>query len=135
MSASIDDETLTRLLEQLRPVCFDLEGRLHFIELPDPREIAYTWSPVLGERASGLVEIARFPTVHSYGAPALFKPTLAEVLAQLPDPLPEGAAAFTTFTDEVGFTDGHRQHLAVSALFAVATPASRSQDLREALGA
>lgn len=133
MSAPIDDLTIQRLLRQLRPVCFDSQGRLCFIEPPDPRGVAYTWSPTLREPASGLIEIARFATVHSYGAPSFFKPTIAEVLSQLPDPLPEDAAAFTTFTDDVGFTEGGRDHLAVSALFALAAPASRTQDLREAL--
>jgi hypothetical protein len=96
------------------------------IEPPDPWGVAFTWDPkVVGESHSDLVELARIRTRHDYGAPALFKPSLAEVLVQIPDDLLDKVVAFQTFPEydpAIGamsqFTEDSEQHEATTVLYA-----------------
>ena len=64
----------------------DSNGFLFNIEPVNIWDIAYTWEPKpVGEPVYGrlhAVDIIR--TYHSWGAPSLFKPSIAEVLAQIP---------------------------------------------------
>lgn len=39
-------------------------------------------------------EVSRINTYHTYGHPAMFKPSIAEVLAQIPDDLLGSVSAF-----------------------------------------
>jgi len=60
-------------------------------EIPqDLRNTSYLWHPTLTCRAvprKFLQEVARVRTLHTYGAPVFFKPSIAEVLAQMPEGL------------------------------------------------
>ena len=59
----------------------------------DRRNTAYTWSPKFIRRARlawGNGMDATIPSFHSYGAPSLFKPSLAETLANIRRFVPKG---------------------------------------------
>lgn len=119
----VTPEQVESLLARLTPLVKDEAGKLRTIELPNAFNQAYTWSPVLKDTVerSTLKLVARFHSLHTAGYIALFKPSLAEVLAQLPADLPESACAFELVMDSVeivhdvpGFY-GHRAQVLVYA--------------------
>lgn len=125
---AIDDERLALLLETLVPVV-EGEGGLWHIAPTDPRTTSFTWSPTLTGRARDLIAIESFPTFHSFSAPAFFKPTIAEVLSQLPGPPAPEVVAFTTLAHTAGI-GGNGHHVATSVLYARrADPAGRPGSL------
>lgn len=93
----IDDQDLASMAERIRPIVrfsvsnYDtLEagemsptGLPFWIEIPNLRSIAFTWEPKPLHAAHQLTQATHLITYHKYGAPALFKPSIAEVLAQL----------------------------------------------------
>lgn len=91
----ITDENLTLLSRKIRPLVLQ-DGKLMRIEPPDPRNVAFSWSPVVTEPANGIVEIAKIRTLHGYGYYGFFKPSVAEVIAQIPEEWIERTVAFST---------------------------------------
>lgn len=92
----INNERITELLARIRP-CVRKKDKLHFIGPLDPRDVAFTWNPTLeGEAPSDLPVLAKIRTLHTYGYYGLFKPSLAEVLAQIPADLVGKVTAFET---------------------------------------
>ena len=106
----ISDKKLNELYERIRPVIRyaevkyggkthyekHSEGDLYYIKKVDPRGVAFTWSPEPDEKASGLVEMTDITTYHSYGYHGFFKPSVAEVLAQIPEKYLDDVVAFQT---------------------------------------
>lgn len=92
---AISDERI-RELSELVFATVRRDGQLHFIHPVHPRNVAFTWSPDLAERAEGLEEIARIRTLHTYGYHGFFKPSIAEVYAQIPEYLLHEVVAFET---------------------------------------
>lgn len=63
-------------------------GRLHhFVNTADHWSQTYPWSAEPSGEATGLTEVARVWTLHSYGYYGFFKPSVAEVLQQIPESL------------------------------------------------
>jgi hypothetical protein len=117
-------ELLSRAF-RIKPMVEDGDGTLHFIKPCDLESIAFTWNPVRIEEARGLTSLCEITTIHSYAAPVLFKPDLAEVLAQIPSDLLARVTAFTTVPhDDRQFTDGGEYHRAVTTLYTGELPAS-----------
>jgi hypothetical protein len=94
---SITDERLYELLSQIRPI-IQRRVALWYIRPVDPRKVAFIKDPDWDSEATGLLEIGRFYTFHSYQPtrPLDFHPTIAEVLAQLPEIYIGTACAFMT---------------------------------------
>jgi hypothetical protein len=103
----ITDERLAALAARIRPVVHGAVpgsgGRprvleeLWYIAPVDPRSVAFTWEPVPTERAERLHHLRTIHTLHTYGAPSFFKPSIAEVLAQIPADLDDSLiVAFKT---------------------------------------
>lgn len=83
----ITDEEVERRLAAMRPV-IDKGGTLHYLDIAgvDRWSTAYLWEPKVVEPAPNLIRTpggGRQWTVHTFGAPALWKPTLGEVVAQI----------------------------------------------------
>lgn len=57
-------------------------------------EQAFNWNPSFLCKTPKLVKIAKVQTYHTYGYPGFVKPTIAEVLVQLPEDLQKEATAF-----------------------------------------
>ena len=89
------------------------EGKLYTIEQPkNLRQTAFLWDPVFKERSGVVMELGRVRTLHSYGAPSLFKPSIAEVLAQIPPELAAKVKAFEVLgPDTADGMNGHWDEL------------------------
>lgn len=73
-------------------------GTLHFIKKVHPRKASFTWEPK-SSRVARTIEDKPYrviTTYHSFGAPSLFKPSIAEVIAQIPEEELGRVAAFET---------------------------------------
>jgi hypothetical protein len=84
MIPEISAAELDRRASRIKPVVMFL-GMLHYIRPVDIKTASFLWSPVKGPLAEGLVFLREIRTFHSYAYYGFFKPTVAEVLAQLPD--------------------------------------------------
>lgn len=127
MSASdwipeISDDEIAQMLEHITPLVHSNEGEgLRTAEDCDPRTVSYAWrrceDSVVDE--SELEEIRRIRTYHSWGHYSLFKPSVAEVFAQIPSELRERVQAFLVIGPE-GADDLNREKEALNAGYHVA---------------
>lgn len=98
----ISDERLLELYQHIRPVKKNSWGNrcwLKQLDLKELRGASITWSDKLlatpvEETGVKLREIGSFRCLHTWSAPALFHPTVAEILAQIPKELVDRAKAF-----------------------------------------
>jgi len=107
----------------LRPTEPDSRGLLFHIKPVHPRNIAFTWDPKpIGEPLMGLETFETIRTYHTWGAPALFKPSVAEVLAQLTTGQAERAVGFEILSHNLDvnnvLSDGY--HTVLTKLYEVA---------------
>jgi hypothetical protein len=91
----ITDEKIELLLQKIHPLVLQ-DGRLMRIEPVHPRDVAFTWDPVVTEPATNVEELVKIRTLHTYGYYGFFKPSIAEVLAQIPEEWLERTIAFST---------------------------------------
>jgi len=113
----ITDEKLQELLLRIRPV-LSFGGKLSYIKSVDPRHIAFLWDPKPDGEAEDLVILRSIRTYHDYGHPSLFKPSIAEVLAQIPEDILDKVVAFETMRDAV-FDQDRDCHEAVTVLYRI----------------
>lgn len=64
------------------------------IEPVDPMRTAYTWDPKPTKMREDVACFDIIRTYHKYGAPFLFKPSIAEVLAQIPEDVIDKTVGF-----------------------------------------
>lgn len=107
---AISDERLTELLTKIRPVCDYADG-LHYLQPPefaDIRTTAFRWSPVRLERVDldAHQELGVITTYHSCAYHMLFKPDLAETLAQIPADLVDRVVAVDVLFDHTEMVHG-----------------------------
>lgn len=80
----VSNEYVFDLAKRIKPVVeFSSKGK-HYIKPVDLFRIAYTWEPKPAKRAKGLKPLCDITTYHAFGYQAFFKPSIAEVLAQIP---------------------------------------------------
>lgn len=98
----IDDDTLVTLAKRIRPLK-RFDGILRRVKSPKGmdrlsmeylRQTAFLWDPRPGKVAINIKPLKVITTMHSYGAPSFFKPSIAEVLADIPDSLRDHVVAF-----------------------------------------
>lgn len=117
----ISDTLLEQLTNSISPVVMH-QGALHYIEPVNPRRTAFTWHPSITKEAKNLEVVAQIPTLHVYGAPKLFKPTIAEVLAQIPAGYIDSVAAFQTNCSHESIDNwSDAEHLALNWGYQLAT--------------
>jgi hypothetical protein len=121
----ISDTKLKKLAKRIRPVVRFAEGAKG--KFPDPRGVlyyikpvhlrtgAFTWAPKPGRKAGKLRLVDTIQTYHEYGAPSLFKPSVAEVLAQIPEKHLKNIVAFETGGAE--FSSSGEHHVAPTQLY------------------
>ena len=100
----ITEERLNTLIKKIVPVVRE-NNKLYKIEIPDLRKIAYTWDYKITEECNNLKEVMRIKTNHYCGYYGLFKPSIAEVLAQIPENLINKVVAFEIISDVCSGTD------------------------------
>lgn len=97
----ISDERLKVLCAKIKPLVRSngphKGGSLSHIEMPNPRNVSWIWDPKVTEQAKGIVPFAEITTYHTFGYYGFFKPSIAEVLAQIQDQYLEETVAFETF--------------------------------------
>ena len=82
----IHDSWLNEIASRIQPLLYNRgTHRYHLIEnlTKDLRRTAYTWDAKLGQEVGVFNPLNELDiiTFHKYGAPALFKPSIAEVIA------------------------------------------------------
>lgn len=94
---TIEDDRLALLVSDIVPVHLDGDGTTARVYAAcDPRRTAFSWDAPTSRVVQVLERIGEpVETLHTFGAPAFFKPTLAEVFAQMPDGIEDRANAFS----------------------------------------
>ena len=88
----IDDAELKRLVSLFTPL-FRRDDVVYRLEIPDLRLVAFTWDPKFLEPVD-FSPVTTLKTHHGCSYYGFFKPSIAEVLAQIPDDIPKGVNAF-----------------------------------------
>lgn len=102
----ISTAKLLRLASKIKFGAF-VKGEAKRISLPitewNLRQIAFTWNAEYGEflRCHPTRNVVLI-TYHNFGAPSLFKPSISEVLAQIPGELVSRVEAFAIETENMG---------------------------------
>jgi len=90
----ISREELESRYEKIKPLILK-DGGLYYIKRPDSlTSIAYTWDPKPTNKAECLEPVTTIKTLHTYGYYGMFKPSVGEVLSQIPGHLLDTVCAF-----------------------------------------
>lgn len=116
----ISDEELNNRVQRIKPVItFKREKR--YIEPCDPRFVAYTWDAKPAGKAKHITPLETITTYHRFGYYGFFKPSVAEVLAQIPERLLDRVVAFEIIKKPEDAADLNREKMALNKGFHVAT--------------
>ena len=102
----ISDERLGRLVKTLTQVKTKRSGRIVEVRPVDPRRKSCIWDMKFGKERSDLRKGDALRTVHLCGHYSIFKPSIAEVLAQVPEDGEERIVAFEILDDVSILEDG-----------------------------
>ena len=73
----------------------DINNKLYYIKKPETLcSTSFLWSPKTTVPAGNLEEVCTINTLHTYGYYGLFKPTVEEVLSQIPHCVVDEVIAF-----------------------------------------
>ncbi len=112
---------IEELALRIKPVVeFKGKGKC-YIKPVDLFKVAYTWGAKAAEKATRLKSLCEIVTYHGFGYYGFFKPSIAEVLAQIPAELLERVVAFEITRSPESATDLNREREALNAGFHVAT--------------
>jgi hypothetical protein len=107
-------------------------NKLFWVEDADAKCATFMWSPVPKSIASDLKKMCCITTYHTFGYYSFFKPTTAEVIAQIPEGLRARVVAFETvpISKDVNelLTPDKKYHIAKTTLYE-----SRSRSARRFL--
>lgn len=117
----ISDERLRELHKRIKPVVRFANKDLFYIEPVDLRNIAYTWDPKPADKAMGLKTLCDITTYHTYSYYGFFKPSIAEVIAQIPEEHLQKVVAFEIVGKPETASDLNREHEALNEGYHVAT--------------
>lgn len=96
----ISDDELLRRYSAIKPIISVDGEKFHCREfsLKEMRQTSYTFDKVSSKgmpaNFSSFKEVGKIHTLHTFGYYGIFKPSAAEVLAQIPAPLLESVVAF-----------------------------------------
>ncbi len=117
----IPEKRIRELAERIKPVV-EFQGRGPcYIKPVDLFEVAYTWDPSPARSARGLKALCDITTYHTYGYYGFFKPSIAEVLAQIPKEHLDKVVAFQIVGSPQDSGDLNRELEALNAGYHVAT--------------
>lgn len=89
----LSHEELLKRAERIKPL-FSFNGKLYLIEDVDISRVSFIWEPKKKGIAPKMTVLGEILTYHTYGHPMLFKPSIAEVLSQIPEQYLEEVVAF-----------------------------------------
>ena len=108
--------------ERIKPVV-SFSGKPYYIKEVDLFNIAYTWEPKQDVPAEGLKVVKTITTYHGYGYYGFFKPSIAEVLAQIPAELLDKVVAFEIVNSPSTVEDLNKHKVELDAGYHVAETA------------
>lgn len=79
----VSDEDLQYLDSQIKPIV-SFNNKQYYIKKVDIKSMSYIWDPKKISKAKNLLPLQDITTYHRYGYRGIFKPSIAEVLAQIP---------------------------------------------------
>lgn len=121
MIPTVSKSVIKRLATKIKPVIQE-KKKLYYIKEKDLFNVAFTWDPEKSGEAKGLKELERITTYHTCGHYMLFKPSINEVLSQIPENLLKKTVAFKTFIDNNKninelLTEDQCHHIATTVLY------------------
>lgn len=116
-----DHDVITSRAEKIRATGKNKEGELRYIIQPDLFTTAYTWSPKFEDVVVGVDHLKDITTYHKYGHYVYFKPSIAEVIACIPEDLIDEVVAFEIIDRPENSSDLNDDLGALNAGFHVAT--------------
>lgn len=116
----VSEERIRELADRIKPVVqFARKGKC-YIQPVDLFGVAYTWEPKPADKATGLKSLCDITTYHTYGYYGFFKPSVAEVLAQIPAEHLDKVVAFEIVRSPDTVDDLNQEHEALNAGYHVA---------------
>lgn len=116
----ISDERLNELAGRIKPV-IEFNGVKHYIKPCHLRTTAYTWDAKKRAPAPALKPIREIRTYHTWGHYSMFKPSIAEVIAQIPADVIDQVTEFEIVQRPQEAKDLNEEKRALDAGFHVAT--------------
>jgi len=89
----ITDERLNELARRIKPIV-KFKKQLYYIRKCNLRTTAFQWAPKPTSRVQNIARLDDITTYHKHAYYGLFKPSIAEVLAQIPEHLVDQVCAF-----------------------------------------
>ena len=80
----MSQQRIRELARQIKPVVTFKEEDSCYIKPVDPFSESYLWDPQPTDRATGLSVLCDITTYHPYGYYGSFKPSIAQVILQIP---------------------------------------------------
>lgn len=115
---TISDERLARLMQTIKQVETMKDGRIVTVVPVDPREVSCIYNMKYGKRCKNLKPLMEIETVHTCGGwHGFFKPSIAEVLAQVPEEVEDHIRAFEILRDISILEDGTEMGHSVTTRF------------------
>lgn len=116
----VPEHRIHELARRIKPVVeFQRKGKC-YIKPVDLFKIAYTWDPKPAGKAKGLRKLRDITTYHTYSYYGFFKPSIAEVLAQIPEEHVNEVVAFEIVGSPESADDLNREREAIDAGYHVA---------------
>ena len=115
----LTEKQISKMMKTIRPTV-RRGHKLFYIAPVDPEDISFTWNPKKTAEATGLVEIGRIHTLHTFGHYGLFKPSVSEVFSMIPEKLVETVKAFEVIAPEDPKWDSINAgyHVGIAVLYA-----------------
>lgn len=117
----ISDGELKKLCGRIRAVVDFSEKGKFYIKPVDPHNVAFTWNPKPDKEAEGLKFLRDIRTYHTWAYSGYFKPTIAEVIAQIPKDILDQVVAFEIIKYPETADDLNKEPEALNAGYHVAT--------------
>lgn len=114
----LSKERINELYSRIKPV-YEYKRRLYYMKDVDLFNIAFTWDPKPLKPASGLEKIVDIETLHTWAFYGFFKPTIEEVLCQIPKEYINRTIAFRTelVSDDPSIAIRGDYHVATTTLY------------------
>lgn len=112
---------IVRFAEGEKGLFRSTDGYLFYIQPVNLFDVAYTWEPKPTEKATDLKSLCDITTYHSFAYYGFFKPSIAEVIAQIPEEWLDRVVAFEIVTSPRSADDLNTNSEALNAGYHVAT--------------
>jgi len=117
----ISDKELNELALRIKPVVEVYSKGKCYIGSVGLRDSAFMWSPKPAKKSRGLKPIRDIRTYHTWSYYGFFKPSIAEVIAQIPKELLDRVVAFEIVKWPETADDLNKELKALNAGYHVAT--------------